>query len=190
MNVYATSVWIVLALVFILTAVVFWLTAYTHYGPSMEPYNFRHLSSCFHSVWAIFMGVSVPEMPRTSKLRTLFLLYVCYCFAIWNVFQIFFTSYLFEAAYERGIETSDDLLDSDLLNGYNTALEFSFMEIAFENTRLSCRPRAECLETWKCVEQVIYDRNMTTLFSKTCINYIASVNGVDEKRRMTFCSWW
>jgi hypothetical protein len=181
-NVYATSVWIALALVFILTAIVFWCAA--NYGPHMESYSFRHLSNCFQSAWAIFMGVSVSEMPRTSKLRILFLLYVCYCFAISTVFQAFFTSFLVETGYERGIQTLEELLQSDLFYGYNTALEFLFSQVAFGHTRLYSRPRAECLETRKCVEQVIFHRNMTTLFSKICINYIASTNGVDEKARL------
>jgi hypothetical protein len=184
MNVYATSVWIALALTFILTAIAFWCTANFHYGPYMESYNFRFLSSCFNSAWAIFMGVSVSEMPRTSNLRILFLLYVCYCFAISTVFQAFFTSFLVETGYERGIQTLEELLQSDLFYGYNTALEFLFTQVAFGHTRLSSRPRAECLETRKCVEQVIFHRNMTTLFSKTCINYIASMNGVEEKNGM------
>jgi hypothetical protein len=183
-NVYTTSVWIALALVFILTAIVLWCTANYRYGPYLESYNFRHLSSCFHSAWAIFMGVSVPEMPRTSILRTLFLLYVCYCFAISTVFQAFFTSFLVETGYERGIETLEELLQSDLFYGYSTALEFLFSQVAFGHTRLYSRPRAECLEIRKCVEQVIFHRNMTTLFSKICVNYIASTNGVDEKDRL------
>jgi hypothetical protein len=184
MNVYAKSVWIALVLAFILTAVVFWCTANCRYGPSMESYSFRHLSGCFHSAWAIFMGVSVSEMPRTSKLRILFLLYVCYCFAISTVFQAFFMSFLVETGYERGIETFEELLESDLLYGYNSALEFLSMQVAFQYTRLYGRPRVECLEIRKCVEQVIFQRNMITLFSKTCIYYIASMNGIDEKSRM------
>jgi hypothetical protein len=184
MNVYASSVWIAVALVFILTAVVFWCMANSHHHPSMESYNFRHFSSCFHSAWAIFMGVSLPDMPRTSKLRILFFLYVCYCFAISTVFQTFFMSFLVETGYERGIETFEELLDSDLLYGYNTALEFVFMQVDFGNTKLFSRPRTECLEIRKCVEHVIFNRNMTTIFSKTCINYIASMNGVEEKNEM------
>jgi hypothetical protein len=184
MNVYATSVWISVALVLILTAVVFWRTANSHYDPSMESYNFRHLSSCFHSAWAIIMGVSVPEMPRISMLRILFLLYVIYCFAISTVFQAFFTSYLVESGYEEGFKSLDDLVKSNLFYGFNSALEFLFLQFDFVDTRLYSRPRVECPDLLKCAERVLFDRDIATIFSRTCVNYVGIKNGVDERNRM------
>jgi hypothetical protein len=184
MNVYATSVWILVALVFILTAVVFWCMANSRYAGSTESNNFRNVSSCFHSAWAIFMGVSLPDMPRTSKLRILLLLYVCYCFAISTVFQAFFTSFLVESGYEEGFKTFDDLVESNLFYGFNSVLEFAFMQFDFVDTRLYNRPRVECPDLRKCAERVIFDRDMATIFSRTCVSYIAIMNGFDEKSRM------
>jgi hypothetical protein len=184
MNVYAISVWIAVALVFILTAIVFWCTANFHYGSSVESYNFRHLSNCFQSAWAIILGVSLPEMPRTSELRILFHLYVCYCFAISTVFQAFFTSYLVESGYEEGYKDLDDLVNSNLFYGYNSVLEFAFMQFDFVDTRLYSRPRIECPDLLKCAERVIFDRDMSIIFSRTSVNYIAITNGVQEKSKM------
>jgi hypothetical protein len=184
MNVYATSVWIAVALVFMLTAVVFWCTANTHYGPSMESNNFRQLSRCFDSAWAIFMGVALPEMPRISKLRILFIVYVCYCFAISTVFQAFFTSFLVESGYEEGFETLEDLIESNLFYGFNSALEFLFTQFSFLDTRLDSRNRIECSDLRKCAERVIFERDMAIIFSKTCVKYVAIINGIDEKSRM------
>jgi hypothetical protein len=184
MNVYATSVWIALALAFILTAIAFWCTANFRYGPYMESYNFRLLSSCFNSAWAIFMGVSVSEMPRTSKLRILFLLYVCYCFAISTVFQAFFTSFLVESGYEEGFHSLEELFKSDLFYGYNTALEFLFSQFDFLDSRLFSIPRIECNDIAKCAERVIFERDMATIYSKLCVHYIGIKSGVNENSRM------
>ncbi|PNF28759.1 hypothetical protein B7P43_G07002 [Cryptotermes secundus] len=183
MNVYATSVWIAVALVLILTAVVSWRTANSHHGQSMESYDFRHLSSSFHCAWAIFMGVSVPVIPRTSKLRILFLLYVWYCFAISTVFQAFFTSYLVESGYEEGYKDLDDLVKSKLLYGYNSALEFLFTQFDFVDTRLYNRPRVACPNLLKCAERVLFDRDMATIFSRRCVNYVGIKNGVEENNK-------
>jgi hypothetical protein len=184
MNVYAASVWITLALVFILTAVVFWCMANYRYGPSMESHRFRHLASCFNYSWAIFMGVSLPQMPRTSSLRTLFLLYVCYCFAISTVFQAFFTSFLVESGYEEGFHSLEELFKSNLFYGFNTALEFLFSQFDFIDTRLYSSKRIECNDIAECAERVIFKRDMVTIYSKICVNYIGIKNGVDENSRM------
>jgi hypothetical protein len=186
MNVYATSVWIAVALVFILTSVVFWRTANSHCAPSMESYNFRHLSSCFQSGWAIIMGVSVPEMPRTSELRILFLLYVWYCFAISTVFQAFFTSYLVESGYEEWYKTVDDLVKSNLFYGFNSALEFLFTQFDFSDTRLYSRPRIACPDLRKCAERVLFKRDMAIIYSRKCVYYVGIINGVDERNRICF----
>jgi hypothetical protein len=130
------------------------------------------------------MGVSVPEMPRTSELRILFLLYVWYCFAMSTVFQAFFTSYLVESGHEVGFRTIDDVVKSNLFYGFNSALEFLFTQFGFADTRLYMRPRVECPDIPKCAERVIFDRDMFTVFSTVCVNYIAIVNSVDEKTRM------
>ncbi|PNF28758.1 hypothetical protein B7P43_G07003 [Cryptotermes secundus] len=184
MNVYATSVWIAVTLVFILIAVVFWRTANSHHGQSMESYDFRHLSSSFHSAWAIILGVSVPVIPRTSMLRILFLLYVWYCFATSTVFQAFFTSYLVESGYEEGYKDLDDLVKSKLFYGFNTVLEFAFMQFDFVDTRLYNRPRVECPDVSKCAERVIFVRDMATIFSRTSVTYVAIKNGVEERSKM------
>jgi hypothetical protein len=130
------------------------------------------------------MGVSVPEMPRISKLRILFLLYVFYCFAISTVFQAFFTSYLVESGFEEGFKSLDDMVKSNLVYGFNSALEFAFMQFDFVDTRLYSRPRVECPDLLKCAERVLFDRDIATIFSKRCVNYVGIINGVDEINKM------
>jgi hypothetical protein len=150
----------------------------------MESYNFRHLLSSLQSAWSIFMGVSVPEMPRISKLRILFLLYVCYCFAISTVFQAFFTSYLVESGFEEGFKSLDDVLKSNLVYGFNSALEFLFMQFDFVDPRIYTRPRVECSDLRKCVERLIFDRDIAAIVMRRCVNYVGIINGVDERNKM------
>jgi hypothetical protein len=100
------------------------------------------------------------------------------------VFQAFFTSYLVESGYEEGFKTLYDLVKTNLFYGFNSVLEFSFMQIDFVDMRLYSRPRIECPDLRKCAERVIFDHDMATIFSRTCVNYIAIMNGVEEKSRM------
>jgi hypothetical protein len=101
-----------------------------------------------------------------------------------TVFQAFFTSYLVESGFEEGYKDLDDLVESNLFYGYNSVLEFAFMQFDFIDTRLYSRPRIECPDLRKCAERVIIDRDMATIFSRVSVNYIAILNGVEEKSRM------
>jgi len=126
-----------IGLVLLLTTTVFWCAGNGPYrSVCNETHTYQSLSNCFHNVWAVFVGVSVPQQLTTSNLRVFFFLYVSFCFAISTVFQAFFVSYLVEPKYERKLDTLEDLLDSDVVYGYhqifNYALDtFSCSECAY-----------------------------------------------------------
>jgi len=123
---YSLSVWLTIGLVLLLTTAVFWCAGN---GPYRSVYNETHtyqsLSICFHNVWAVFLGVSVPQQPTTSSPSVLFFPYVCFCFAISTVFQAFFVSYLVEPKYEKNLESLDEILDSDLVYGHHPVIDYA-----------------------------------------------------------------
>jgi hypothetical protein len=73
MTTFSLSVWLTKGMVFLLTAVVFWFVANGPYQPV-----FKELRSykCYEA-WAVYMGVSVTQLPTTSKLRVFFFIDVC-----------------------------------------------------------------------------------------------------------------
>jgi len=71
------------------------------------------------------MGISATNIPNNWKIRLLFLVYVCYCFAMSTVFQAFFISFLVEPGYEKKFETFDDLLHFSVACGYNDTMELA-----------------------------------------------------------------
>jgi hypothetical protein len=63
-------------LVTFLAALVFWSLVRLLLGAVMyKPYDYRTVIYCLQSVWRVFMGVSVPTMPRTYRLRAQFMLF-------------------------------------------------------------------------------------------------------------------
>jgi len=99
---FSLSIWLTIGLVLLLTTTVFWCASNGPYrSVCNETHTFQSLSNCFHNVWAVFVGVSVPQQPTSSGLRVFFFLYVCFCFAISTVFQAFFVSFLVEPKYEK-----------------------------------------------------------------------------------------
>ena len=71
---------------------------------------YKNMLSCFYSMWAILVGTSVTQMPVTSRVRVIFILWVLYSLAISTIFQAFFTSFLIEPTKEKGITTVEEMI--------------------------------------------------------------------------------
>jgi hypothetical protein len=103
---FSLSVWLSIGLVMLLTTAVFWCASNGPYRfVCNETHTCQSLSNCFHNVWAVFVGVSVPQQPTTSFLQVFFLQYVRFLFVISTVFQAFFVLYLVEPNFEKKLET-------------------------------------------------------------------------------------
>ena len=188
---FSLSVWLTMGLVLLLSTAVFWCVGR---GPYRSVFRDRHtyqsLSHCFYNAWAVFMGVSVPQLPTASNLRVFFLLYVCYCFAISTVFQAFFVSYLVEPEYGNKIETLDELLESDTIYGYNPGLDITLQSIPYPklldfNKRKKLR--ADCGNTTKCVERMITKGDIASIIDPMYASYLASVMGIVDVNKVICC---
>jgi len=178
---FSLSVWLTIGLVLLLTTTVFW---YASIGPYRsvcnETQTYQSLSNCFHNVWAVFVGVSVPQQPTNSSLRVLFFLYVCFCFAISTIFQAFFVSYLVEPKYEKMLESLEELLDSDVVYGEHPGIKYVQYTVSYteflkfvEHKEL----KEDCSDPWKCVERMITKRDMASVIAPVFATYVAKEMG-------------
>jgi hypothetical protein len=114
-SMFAPSVWLLIILVFILMSVVFWCMARIPRQPiTIDSNACMSLLNCLQLAWAILLSVSVPKIPQRNSLRTAFVTYVWYCFAVATVFQSYFTSYLAQPGHGTQIRTLQQLNESDL----------------------------------------------------------------------------
>ena len=181
---FSLSVWLTIGLVMLLTAAVFW---YVSNGPYRfvcnETHTYQSLSSCFQNAWSVFLGVSVPQQPKTSSLRVIFLLYVCFCFAISTVFQAFFVSYLVQPKYEKKIETFDELLNSDVVYGYYPVVQFALSTVSYPDFFTffeSKEPKEDCSDMRKCIERMITKRDIAIVNDPAMTSYVARELGTVE----------
>ena len=187
---FSLSVWLTMGLVLLISTAVFWCVGSRPYRSVFrETHTYQSLSQSFYDAWAVFMGVSVPQLPTTSNLRVLFLLYVCCCFAISTVFQGFFVSYLVELANK--IETFYEILDSDIIYGYNPGLDITFQSVPYPelyefNERKKLR--ADCGDTTKCVERMITNGDIASMVVPMYAKYLASVMGIVDVTKV-ICSF-
>jgi hypothetical protein len=185
---YNASVWITMILVFIVSAVVFWYAARRPRRPRRQDANesktLRSISNCIYSSWAVFVGVSVPEMPKSWELRIFFLLYVWYCFAMSTVFQAFFVSFLVEPGFEKQIETMEELIASNVFYGYNEVMEFGMMTTEYtDHLRFPESRRIDCTDTSVCVRRIMSTGDVAFIIDPMYVEYIANEVGQQGQTR-------
>jgi len=189
---FSFSVWLTMGLVLLLSTAVFWCVGIrTYRSVFREARTYRSLSHCFYNAWAVFMGVSVPQLPTTSNFRVFFLLYVCYCSAISTVFQAFFVSYLVGPEYDNKIETLDEFLNLDIIYVYDTGLDITFESVLYpELSKFNERKklRSDCDDTTKCVERMITKGDIASLTVPMHASYLASVMGIVDVNKI-ICSF-
>jgi hypothetical protein len=119
LSLFSSSVWFTMLLIISLIVLVLWSSVRLPLGAVMkEPYGYRTVLHCLHNMWAVFMSVSVSAMPRTNKVRAVFMLFVWYSFAMSTIFQSFFVSFLVSPGYNSRISTLNELNHSGLKFGY------------------------------------------------------------------------
>jgi hypothetical protein len=186
MTMYNASVWLTMTLVFVATAVVFWCSANSPCHLDIKECNaLKTISNCISLSWAIFIGVSVPEMPKSWKLRTFFLIYVWYCLAMSTVFQAFFVSYLVEPGYEKKIKTTEELLDSSVGYGFNEGFEVGMMTTEYiEHLKFPDSRRISCGDVKACIKRIISDGDIATFATPLYVQYV--VNGFGPRGQTSY----
>ena len=188
---FSLTVWLAIGLVLLLTTAVFWCSGNVLYrSVCNETHTYQSLSNCFHNVWAVFVGVSVPQQPRSSILRVVFFLYVCFCFAISTVFQAFFVSYLVEPKYGKKLETLRELLDSDVVFGYQPAFNFTEETVTsseYVNFLEYKVLKVDCSDSRKCIERMITKRDIAIVVPPVFATYVAREMGTVDVGKL-ICS--
>jgi len=185
MAVFTPSVWVSVVLVFILTATAFWRTAL--HAEADRP-AFRTFTRSFYTVWSVFLGVSVSELPTTHRLRSLFLLYVWYSFAISTVFQVLFISFLVNPGYEKGIDTFEDLVQSGLILATDARLiRFANASGYWEYLKLQLSTET-CSLVDDCLKHLVTHKNITTVSSAVQFEYVLAALGKTEDKGRYLCT--
>jgi hypothetical protein len=189
MAVFTPSVWVSIFLVFILTAVAFWRTAVgPHSVYQTDSKIFKNFHYSFYNVWAIFLGVSMPELPKTLRLRSIFLLYVWYSFAMSTVFQVFFISFLVNPGYTKRVESFEELVNS----GLKLATDARMLSLAntsgyWEYLRLGLSTDS-CFIIDECLIQLVRHKNITTVSSDFQFEYVLATIGRTKDKNKYVCT--
>ena len=115
-RILSVELWLVLILSIVIAAIS--TTLVGRYSWMSEWQSYQTLTSSMTNIWAVILGVSVSNMPRTPSLRSLFLAWVCFSVAFSTVFQAFLTTFLVDSGYKTPIQNMDELFASGIKLAY------------------------------------------------------------------------
>jgi hypothetical protein len=157
-HIFSLSVWVSVVIVLFLVTVVSWCLA----KQSNDIRSFTDISSAMYNIWAVTVGVSVTRMPRSLRLKLLFVIFVWYCSAISTVFQTFFTSFLSDPGYENQLKTLEEILDSGIECGYPHGMNISFDISSDLRHKVVVLRGQMCSNEWACLDRIRETGNFAT----------------------------
>ncbi|PNF21730.1 hypothetical protein B7P43_G10365 [Cryptotermes secundus] len=153
---FSLGTWISLFSIGLLVAIMMRFIA-THVNSHQfhDPNNYMTLQSCLHIVCAIFLGVGISKLPRTSTLRIFFSAVLFYSFAFTIILQTNFTSVLVSPAFEIQINSMKDIIDAGIEYGYSSDIE-GYLEGTDElEYQIIKEHRVKCRDQFQCFNRVM-----------------------------------
>ncbi|PSN31492.1 Ionotropic receptor 604, partial [Blattella germanica] len=181
LGIFTFSVWAFLMLSYSAVGITLWgLTI----GRD-ESFNFRTISNSLYSCWALLLGLSVPIMPKTAIVRSMFLLFVLFCLVVCYIFQAFFTTFLVEPGFEKKIETLEEIIKLRIPYGSVKFIsKFSSIDKGIANYDKIVLSDVDCgFHYESCIRRVINKDNFFTIVLKRQAQYFASELGYKNLNR-------
>ncbi|KAJ9581667.1 hypothetical protein L9F63_023154 [Diploptera punctata] len=167
-EIFTGSTWLALLVVFIISSVSTWWIAKN----SQELSSYKHFSNAFCNLYSAAVGVSIPQMPKTNKLRFLVILMIWYYFAINTIFQSFFTSVLVDPGYGKQILTFEELQESGLLYGSYSDIELLLNASSTYVSKIKLK-KTPCEEIAVCIERILTKRDVAVMNIPGAVEYLA-----------------
>lgn len=177
-RIFSVTVWLMILIsLFIAGTLMTCMGVYLNRNKVLESRVFMNATVCLFTLWAVTMGVSASELPRTSKLRIFFILFVWYSLAISTVFQTYFTSYLSDPGLKDQIKDFEGLLKSGIEFGYDPFFDELIGDSSDSRYQNARKRRIECTDRNYCLGRV----DITGDFAYLDTNAIALIYRISHK---------
>ncbi|PSN31493.1 hypothetical protein C0J52_28197 [Blattella germanica] len=182
-GIFQISVWVVLIISVIVISLVQRQLEIFH----EDVHCFKSISSSLENSWAVLLGLSIHQLPKTLILRQHFFLYVLYCMVISTIFQAFFTTYLVEPGYERQLKTIDEFIESRILYGQvQIFAKLLQAETAIQRYNKFTFSGIDCGDDYySCIERIIAKKDFSALCTHSLAYYVANKMGFRDPNKVT-----
>jgi ABC-type amino acid transport substrate-binding protein len=184
--IFLPATWIMIVIVLLLVVILTWISAKRSDGN--ESRHYRSVSACFLNTFAVFLGVSVPDLPYTSLTRLCFFSFVWYSLAVITVFQTSFTSILVDPGVIDQIRSFEEMLSSGIEFGYNKDTHYYYYPEGSElyGEKEMLKHGQNCHDYKECLLRVITKGDYATLRSEIYAEYFVATTM--PKRVKPLCS--
>jgi hypothetical protein len=170
-EIFQDTTWLMMGIVILFVFIVTWGSAKR--ADRKESDSYRSVGPCSLNIFAMFVGMPVPDLPRTSITRLCFLLFVWYSFAMSTVFQTFFTSILVDPGVTQQISSFEEILSSGIEFDYNKELHIFYYPVEsdlYGDKEMLTRGQP-CSNYKECLLRLFNERDYATLQSELYAEY-------------------
>jgi hypothetical protein len=171
-RIFHVTTWLMMGTVLLVVVSVTWGSA--RLVGRRESHCYRSLSRCSLNTYAVFLGVPVPDLPRTSPTRLCFILFVWYSFAVCILFQAFFTSILVDPGFVDQIRSFEELISSGIEYGYSKDMHEYYYptDLHLYGADEVMKHGQDCSDYKQCLSRVINKGDFATLRSEMFAEYL------------------
>jgi hypothetical protein len=187
--VFRLTTWLAFVAVCVAVVLLLWQMARSNNTDPSEMPTYSNFSQCSSNVWAVVLGVSVPEMPRTSRLRVLFLLWLFYSLHTNIVYLTFLTTFLIYPGFEHQIQSVEELVESDVEYGFHEGLDKYFNDSNDEILVKMLNNRKDCAaKVTNCHNRTITKGEFAVLETSHYMDYLNAKLYVEQSEKPLFYS--
>jgi hypothetical protein len=189
-RVFKPITWIAFLAACVTVTLLLWRMARSKNADRSETPAYANFSKCFSNVWAVVLGVSVSEMPHTSRPRVLFLIWLFYCLHMNIVYLSFLTTFMIHPGFEHQIQNVEELVDSDMEYGYHMGYDKYFKDPTDAVLMKILNHRKHCDSGGKvCLERMVKKGDFAFLVMRHAMEYITTCNYIQQPGKPLFYSF-
>jgi hypothetical protein len=184
--VFKPSMWLAFTAACMAVILLLWRVSRRSTGRS-ETQSYSSFSKCVSNVWAAVLGVSVPQMPRTTVVRVLFLLWLFYSLHINIAYVSFLTTFMINPGSEHQIQNLEELANSGLKYGYHEGYDTHFNDTTDATSENILRHRTRCgINVNNCLERLTKRGDLAMLAATDIVEYTAACRNLQNPGKSVF----
>jgi hypothetical protein len=185
--VFELNTWLAFVAACVAVVLLLWRMTRSNSVDPSEISTYANISKCFSSVWAAVLGVSVPEMPRTTRLRVLFLLWLFYCLHINIVYLTFLTTFLIHPGFEHQIQSVEELVESEVEYGFHEGYDKYFNDSTDQILVKMLNNRKDCAANgMNCHNRTVTKGEFAVLETSHYMEYLTANQYVEQSGKPLF----
>jgi hypothetical protein len=166
-RVFTTCAWLQMIATMVFVSIVMWCLSRM---PINQKHATRTISANICDAYAVVLGISLPQMPKSLYIRIFFICWVAFSLAINTVYQAFLTSFLTDPGFLTPIRDLDELLGSGIEYGYVRIID-QYLDSSNVKHRQILNGRKVCFNTTACLERVAIKRDQAQCVARQVLDY-------------------